>query len=211
MFTGTVNFNSRYGCQKCTTIGEYDTSSRTMCFPNIKAKRRTDLMFRQKEQPKHHKETSLFEELSINMVSSFTVSDSLHLLDLGVMKRCLLRWIGKTKKYERKWNQNLIDSTSQLLLQCNEQKPSDIHRAIRDLNTIKHWKGVEFRTILLYAGMVVLQPALNSDEYEHFLTLCCAVTICSCDKYKMLIPLAGKMFNVYIKKYIELYGKKNYW
>lgn len=164
-------------------------------------------MFRQREQPEHHKETSLFEELNIDMVSSFSVSDSLHLLDLGVMKRCLIRWIGKTKTYERKWNQDLIQSTSQLLLRCNEQKPSDIHRAIRDLNTIKYWKGVEFRTILLYAGMIVLRPALRNDEYEHFLTLSCAVTICSCDKYKALIPLASKMFNVYIMQYIDLYGK----
>ena len=35
----------------------------------------------------HHKCTSPLEELEIDMVEDFPVSDSLHLIDLGIMKR----------------------------------------------------------------------------------------------------------------------------
>lgn len=203
---GTVNFNHRHGCQKCLVIGQYDKASHRMCFPDIDAERRTDQMFRQRTDPLHHKETSLFEELPINMISTFKVSDTLHLLHLGVMKKCIQRWIGKTKSYNRKWNKTSIESTSRFLLRCNDQMPSDIHRALRDLDTLAFWKGVEYRTILLYVGMVAFRSVLPNDEYEHFITLCCAVTICSCEKYKAFIPVAADMFKLYVKKYISLYG-----
>lgn len=177
-----------------------------MSFPNINEERRTDQMFRDRADPDHHKENSLLERLPINMISTIRVSDTLHLFHLGIMKRCLQRWIGKTKNYDRKWNKAKIAQTSQFLLNCNSMMPSDIHRAIRDLESLAHWKGVEFRSILHYVGMVALKPILSRDEYEHFLTLCCAVTICCCEKYKGFIPIASAMFEKYVNDYSVLYG-----
>lgn len=206
---GTVNFNGKHGCQKCLTVGKYNRTARTMSFPIINADRRTDLMFRQRTDPLHHKEYSLLEQLPINMISTFRVSDTLHLLHLGVMKRCLRRWTGKVKNSDKKWNKTKIDKTSRYLLDCNKNMPSDIHRAIRDLDALAHWKGVEFRTILHYVGMVVFRPVLPEDEYEHFLTLCCATTICCCEKYKSFIPMASNMFEKYVKDYIHFYGERS--
>lgn len=54
-----------------------------MSFENINAPRRTDEMFRQREQREHHKANSVIEELKIDMIASFSVADSLHLLELG--------------------------------------------------------------------------------------------------------------------------------
>lgn len=48
---------------------------------------RTDDKFRHRFQPQHHLTDSLLERLSINMIDGFPTSDSLHLLDLGLMKR----------------------------------------------------------------------------------------------------------------------------
>lgn len=100
----------------------------------------------------------------------------------------------------------MIEMTSRFLLRCNMFMPTDIHRSVRRLDVLKFWKGVEFRCVLLYIGMVVLRPVLNDAEYQHFLLLCSAATICNCNAYKTLIPIATNMFNAYIKEYIRLYG-----
>lgn len=55
-----------------------------MSFGDIDAVRRTDEMFRNKEQKEHHKERSVIEYLDIDMVQSFTIADPLHLLELGM-------------------------------------------------------------------------------------------------------------------------------
>lgn len=59
-----------------------------MSFPRTDAMMKTDENFRDRTQPTHHKERSKFEELEIDMIKQFPTSDSLHLLDLGVIKRC---------------------------------------------------------------------------------------------------------------------------
>lgn len=84
--------------------------------------------------------------------------------------------------------------------------PSDIHRSIRNLNCVKKWKGIEFRTILIYVGMVVLEDVLDTDEFNHFMTLCCAVRICLSGSYKHYLPIAEKMFKNYVHNYGCLYG-----
>lgn len=42
---------------------------------------------------------------------------------------------------------------------------------MRPLKCIKFWKGLEFRTFLLYIGPVILKDYLPNDVYEHFLML----------------------------------------
>lgn len=149
---GTVAFNHRNGCQKCSTFGEYSKE-----FQKLDSPLRTDETFRRRSQPNHHKEKSLFEELNINMVSDFPTSDPLHLLDLGIMRKCMYRWVFGSKKYKSKWSRALIDLTSRLLIQCGKEMPLDFHRAIRKLDSLRHWKGVEYRTMLLYYGIVIFE------------------------------------------------------
>lgn len=47
---------------------------------------RTDERFRRRFQREHHKGYTMLEELPIDMIKGFPTSDSLHLLDLGIMK-----------------------------------------------------------------------------------------------------------------------------
>lgn len=202
-----MNFNHKMGCGKCLVIGEYDKESRRMCFANLNAVRRTDSMFRNRQQPQHHKERSPFEDLNINMISAFPTSDSLHLLHLGIMKKLLIRWIFGEKRYLNKWKEGVKDRISLLLTQCNSNMPTDIHRSVRCLKTLKYWKGLEFRTVLLYVGIVVLKEALNEQEYVHFLTLSCAVRLCSSKFYKKYRSIAEKMFRDFVEKYMFLYGR----
>lgn len=88
----------------------------------------------------------------------------------------------------------------------NRQIPSEIHRAIRTLDLISYWKGTEFRTFLLYVGMVLLKKFLIKEEYDHFMLLCCAVIICSSNVYKTYLPKAQEMFEEYIEDHINIYG-----
>lgn len=176
-----------------------------MSFPKIDCPRRTDTSFRTRAQKEHHKETSMIEQLDIDMISAFPTSDTLHLTDLGIMRKCMNRWVFGAKGYAHKWTKYSIDRTSQLLRNCQKQMPSDIHRAVRGLECLSRWKGLEYRTVLLYVGMTILKPVLSSDEYKHFLLLCCAVTICSCKVYEASIPLASKLFERYVQMYIEIY------
>lgn len=205
-FIGVVNFNARHSCQKCTTIGEYSREFKRMSFPNLNAERRNNDSFRQRKHSEHHKEKSPFENLKIDMVSAFSTSDSLHLLDLGIMKRCMVRWIFGEKGYTRKWPKNIVANVSKLLENCQKYMPIDMHRAVRNLNCVKKWKGLEYRNMLVYIGMVTLKGALNNDEYNHFLTICCAVRICMCDSFKKFWSIAEQMFQSYVQRYGTLYG-----
>lgn len=132
------------------------------------------------------------------------------LLHEGVTKKCLQRWTGlpkNVKGYSRKWSTLTTESVSRYLVDANKQMPRDIHRSVRGLNELSNWKGVEFRTFLMYVGMVVLRPVLEDDEYQHFLLLSCACTIVSCNIYENYIPLAKNMFRTYVDEYIQIYGR----
>lgn len=207
MLTGTVNFNHKNGCLKCEVTGEYDTKYHHMSYPDLDAPLRNNESFRQRTQAAHHKYASPFEDTNIDMVRQFTVADPLHLLHHGVTKKCIERWIGKVKGYSRKWDRTDIETVSEYLLKANERMPSDIHRSLRSLNDLSKWKGVEFRTFLMYIGIVALRPVLQNDEYEHFLLLWSACTIVSCNFYKTLQPRAKGLFKLYVVGYMKFYGR----
>lgn len=91
-FTGIVNFNHTFGCQKCLTEGTFYGGAHRMSFPKTGEEKRTDNNFRNptrrcKSQIEHHKEYSILQELDIDMITSFPVSDPLHLLELEIMKK----------------------------------------------------------------------------------------------------------------------------
>lgn len=73
-----------------------------MGFGDLMCPRRTNETFRNRTDVEHHKERSLIEDLNIDMIMSFPTSDSLHLLDLGLMKKCLLRWVFGEKGFKSK-------------------------------------------------------------------------------------------------------------
>lgn len=178
-----------------------------MSFPNIDAERRTNDSFRNRADNLHHKEASPFEKLDIDMVFQFPSSDPLHLFDLGLMRCCMFRWVFGAKGYNRKLNKNEINKASKLLEGCRMYMPAEIQRSVRNLDCLRKWKGLEYRNILLYVGIVVFSQILIESEYNHFLILCCAVRICASKTNKNFIPIATKMFQTYIKQYVSLYGQ----
>ena len=55
--------------------------------------------------------------------------------------------------------------------------PVEIARKPRSFDEVTRWKATEFRLILLYLGLVVLQSVLSKPQIIHFNALNCAVRI----------------------------------
>lgn len=198
-----MNFNHTNGCQKCEVVG---TFKKRMSFPDTNAILRTDQSFRQRSQPSHHKERSLLENLPINLVDDFIVADSLHLIDHGVQKKLLNMWMKGSTLFDSKFTKVDIRELNAKIVQANKEMPSDCHRALRQLTYMSYWKGTEFRTFLLYVGVVVLKDHLHFEAYENFLQLFCAVRICSCEKYAGFLGLAKTLFNEFVSNFELIYG-----
>lgn len=206
-FTGTVYYNHKHGCQKCTIDGIF--INRRMTFPHSDCPLRTDQSFRAREEPQHHRETSIIERLPIDMIRDFVVADSLHLLELGVMKRLIITWRDGLKNYQTKWTNFDIFVLNKALYRCNKELPKEIHRKFRPVDKLSFWKGTEFRTMLLYTGIVVFKKVLTPNVFSHFLTLFAATTICNTKAYRHFLPLARHLFNDFIEMYSDLYGNEN--
>lgn len=194
-----------------------------MVYPDIHSPKRTDEGFRNGSYGEHHKVTTPFIRLPINMIEAFPVGDSLHLLHLGVMKRFLFGWrdgtFRKPKKgcdYDRanedrrytiseaRFTADSIDAISFFLTDL--KLPREFQRATRGLQHLTHWKGTEYRTFLHYVGIVALKNHLVVDAYENFKLLFCAVTLCSAKRYFGHLHVARMMIDDFIEGYIELYG-----
>lgn len=202
-----ANFNSIHGCLKCTVEGEYSHISRTIVFPEVHCPLRIDEKFRLEEYGKHHKNSSpLLRIPGLDMVKDFIVADSLHLLELGVMKRCLIGWRDGTLGFQGKLPAKDIHTLSKLIL--STQLPTEIHRSMRGMDCLAFWKGVEMRIFLNYVGIVVLKDIVNERIYEHFTLLFVAVTICSCEVYAKYRHAAQDVFECYIQEYKSIYGEQ---
>lgn len=81
------------------------------------------------------------------------------------------------------WTEDDIEHLNGMLRNQNSDMPTDIHRSVRSIDCFAFWKGRELRTFRLYVGVVVLRHVLRAEEYNHFIHLFCAVTLCSTDKY----------------------------
>lgn len=207
VISGVCNFNGKHGCLKCTTVGDYSHSTHTVVFSTRKYPPRNDEDFRRKIYGGHHKADSPLLKLPIDMIQHFPVADSLHLIDLGIIKRLLQGWRdGNFGKYLTKWRARDIDTLNLFLSKC--KLPSEIHRAVRTLDCLAFWKASEFRTFLLYLSIIILPHVLRDDAFEHFLALFCAVTICSAECYRHLLRLANEMIKHYVEHYKNFYGSE---
>lgn len=201
---GVVNFNAKYGCIKCTTKGRYSHISGTMTYPQLNAPKRTDQKFRMMEYADHQRNTTPLVKLPMDLIRDVIVGDSLHLLELGVMKKLLTSWRTGTMSMKAKWSCAQKREISETLVRI--KFPIEIHRQMRSLDYVALWKGLEYRNFLNYVSIVVLKDYLPVKHYDHLLLLFCAVRICSSKKYEHLIPVARSLLIDFIENYKCLYG-----
>nr|CAH7767570.1 unnamed protein product [Callosobruchus chinensis] len=137
---GTPGCNAENSsCIKCTVTGEWDHKGRHMSYPKINCPRRTDESFRNETDTDHHKQHTPLKELPINMVGDFIVADSLHLLDLGIMRRCLHGWREGNYNFKTELSKQQSDSISKMLEQCNQNRPLEIqiHKRTQNIEVLE--------------------------------------------------------------------------
>ncbi|XP_032688372.1 uncharacterized protein LOC116852287 [Odontomachus brunneus] len=86
-----------------------------MSYPRFNCLRRTNENFRNKTDEGHHKEDTPLTALPIDMVEDFVVADSLHLFDLGIMRRCLYGWREGSYNFRTKLSNTQADELSEML------------------------------------------------------------------------------------------------
>lgn len=177
-----------------------------MTFTAIDSPKRNNDDFRSKKYGQHHKSDSPLLKLNIDMIEDIPVSDSLHLIDLGLMKRLLIGWRdGNFGTYLTKWSARDIYEVNNFLSEC--QMPAEIHRSVRSLDVLAHWKGSEYRCFFYYLGFIILKEQLRSQPFNHFMHLFCAITICSNEKHFQFLRIAEEMLKSFVKTFQQIYGK----
>lgn len=183
-----------------------------MIFPDCKAPLRNDKDFRLgKYYGGHQKIRTILEELPIDLIEDFPIGDSLHIIDLGWTKRFLTGLkLGNLSTNSAKWSVNECNEVSRFLKRCI--MPSEIHRPVRGLEDLSHWKGTEYRTFLLYVSIVAFKLFINKEKnYEHFLLYFCAIHICSrSDQTDRNYDIAKEMLMEYLDGCKKIYGIHNF-
>ena len=89
--------------------------------------------------------------------------------------------------------------------------PTEFSRQPRSLTYLKFFKATEFRSFLLYTGVVVLRDVLGAGQYDHFVTLSVAIRLLSetdSAKRGISISLADKLLKMYVRQSRRYYGRK---
>ena len=183
---GVISHTGYYSCERCTIRGTRE-ADRVVFHRPENVTERDEESFRNFEYHTigkcHQREESpLVRVPSLKLVKGF-VLDSMHMVDLGALRRMLYSFKGKIKGIRRtKLSSQLLQLINSRLAVCNGKLPSEFNRQPRSLDDLDYWKATELRSFLLYTGMVVLKGVVADDVYEHFICLCLAVTLMSCPK-----------------------------
>lgn len=195
--------NGYNSCNSCITEGSFINNR--MSFYEINAPLRTNESFRLKKDDDYHKGLSPLEDLPIDITSS-VVQDYMHSVCLGVVKRLLTFWV-KGKKTIRFLNNNIQTEVSSTLVSLKPYLPSEFNRLPRSLEELEYWKATEFRTFLLYTGIIALKGRLKKPLFQHFMLLHCAIRILLSKETCITLNGQAKCLLIqFVTEYSDLYG-----
>ena len=206
-----LGHGGKHGCERCKVKGK---KLRGMTFNDENAERRTNASLLDSTEIKHRRGASPLAEAGVKLVTHF-VLDYMHLVLLGVTRKLMYLWLEGEKKVEKKTYRIKPSSAKQIsfnLCACIESCPLEFARKPRSLNNFKMFKATEWRTFLLYTGMVALKGIVKRNIYKNFLLLLSFMRVhlnssyCADTSYR---KHARKMVKAFICQYRELYGAKN--
>lgn len=156
-------------CHKCRIRGE--RSMNKIIFKTFSNNIRTDADFRSKSYPEHHSklENTVLELLPIDMVKQFPM-DYMHVVLLGIMRMLLKAW-SKEKKKPYSISSKKLRYLNTRLITTRNDVPYEFNRKPRSIQELDRWKATELRMFLLYTGPIVLKGLLDTERYNHFLSL----------------------------------------
>ncbi|XP_058814165.1 uncharacterized protein LOC131678053 [Topomyia yanbarensis] len=121
------------------------------------------------------------------------------------MKRLLLSYKdGHNGSEDSRWSNNVVMQISKILKSI--KLPTEIHRAVRGIDCLTHWKASECASFLHCIGIIVLKHFIKKDQFQNFANLFCAVTICSSSYYIRFLPVAQTLFEDFIANYYLFYN-----
>ncbi|KAK0133110.1 hypothetical protein N1851_031514 [Merluccius polli] len=192
-----------YGCDRCMQRGEWHDK---VTYQEIECATRTDESFRQQRQSEHHRGSTPFVNLPIDMIRSFPV-DYMHQACLGVMKRLLVCWCRGQKGWRMSATQ--IDEVSRRLIALKHFIPSTFARKPRGLQELERWKATEFRQFMLYTGKIVLKGILKDDFYKHFMSFSVAMCILVSPRLvEQYSQYAADLMKFFVERGRELYEQQ---
>jgi hypothetical protein len=207
---GISGHTGYYSCPKCRTHGRYFTEPGRkrgrVVYPDMDAALRSHQLFTDRENPEHHKQRTVLEDLvGIDMVNDFP-HDYMHLVCLGVMRKLLWHWVRRTA-YNDIITEDKVDEISKRLLDLRNIIPTEFSRHPRSLVDLCRWKATELRQFLLYTGPVVLKGLLPDRLYQHFLCLHVAIKLLVSEQlcYKFN-KYAKQLLRHFVKESGKLYG-----
>lgn len=203
---GTKGHNAYYGCDKCTTSGEYYCGK--VVFPEVNAECRSNAKFLNGDYGDYHKQRSPLVELGVDFISSFPI-DYMHNICLGVVKKLIDIWKnGNRHLYRFKLDKLELFERRIEIISTGHYWPSEMDRKPRPIAVVEHWKAIEFRHFLLYVSSLLIDILPNYIFYN-FMLLRFGITI-------LLSPTLNNKYNAYaaelLKQFVlsatDIYGKE---
>lgn len=136
---------------------------------------RSDASFRNQDDPEHHSGDSPFLAIdALDMVFDFPL-DYLHLVLLGVMRKLLKIWAMGLATSPYVINADGKRRINRKLMKIRKYLTAEFERRSVSLSHLGTWKGQEFRTFLLYTGIIGLIKAYGfySNIFHNFKVLSC--------------------------------------
>lgn len=151
------------------------TIEKRTVFPFGPLRCRTDDEYSRLVDQDHHKEgINALSKLPVGAFSQVPF-EYMHLICLGVVKKCISAWIDGAFTKSSKLCTRQIFQISASLNNLSQFCPREFARRPRSIESYKRFKATEFRQFLLYTGPVVLKKVLPEDHYLHFLLLHSAI------------------------------------
>lgn len=204
---GIFGHTSSHGCTKCVQVAK--KIDKVLSYSEKSAILITDDNFKKRIYTNHHKKEfhsrlTPLETIEVKMISQVAL-DSMHFVDLGVVRKMLLRILHN--KLNLKCTKQNIDNISVHLESLHRYIPKEFARYPRSLTDIFHWKATEFRQFLLYSVILVLKANVHKEVYFEFLLLHCACRLLSMPKNLLEnIETAQKMIEQFVKAFPSIFG-----
>ena len=86
--------------------------------------------------------------------------------------------------------------------------PCEFVRKPRTLNELDRFKATEFRTILLYTGVVCFHKYIDKNMYKQFMLLSCAIRLMSSKETINNVDIAHELLLKFIQHFEQMYGSR---
>ena len=206
---GTVLHSGYHSCERCTVRGEYHHN--TVVFLETNCEKRSNQSFHERKDPDHHTKLdhTILENTGFPMVDGFAI-DSMHLCFIGVMKRILARLISpKVKKNRVKLNSESKSELSTKLILYEQYIPCEFGRKfVGGVNFILKWKASQYRTLLLYVGVVLFRNRKIAPIgiFKNFLKFSIALRLLNMEDQSCNLKFIEKLLIEFIQESKLLYG-----